>query len=191
MDRPSGEPQGSILPVRGATRRDRALCPRRTRSSQQNDPGRRSRHQAGDRPGPRSIKGVKAGPVKFDTASGNFPKDAAGVPVIDYLGELQTDDKGRLLVLGGRGKSASSNALPASALQMTELSAGGFAGPNVGATRPPAPLLDYANNDTWFDDVSDGPVTAKVKLKSGKQSSCSRRDGCWWVPRISRPSSAA
>jgi hypothetical protein len=119
-------------------------------------------------PGPRSIKGVKAGPVKFDTGSGNFPKDAAGAPVIDYLGELQTDDKGRLLVLGGRGKSASSNALPASALQMTELRAGGFAGPNVGATRPPAPLLDYANNDTWFDDVSDGPVTAKVKLKSGK-----------------------
>lgn len=28
-------------------------------------------------------------------------------------------------------------------------------------------MIEYANNDTWFDDVSDGPVTAKVKLKSG------------------------
>jgi hypothetical protein len=119
-------------------------------------------------PGPRSIKGATAGPVKFDSTSGNWPKDSGGAPVINYLGELQTDGKGRLLVLGGRGTSASSNALPAAPVQMSELTARGFAGPNVGAARPAAPLLDYANNDTWFDDISDGPVTAKVKLKSGK-----------------------
>lgn len=119
-------------------------------------------------PGPRSIKGASAGPVKFDSTKGNWPKDSAGKPVIDYLGELRTDSKGRLVVLGGRGTSASSNALPPSTVQMTELAAGGFGGGPTGAGRPPAPLLEYANNDTWFDDISDGPVTAKVKLKSGK-----------------------
>ena len=94
-------------------------------------------------PGKKSIKGASAGPVKFDSSSGNWPKNSVGAPVIDYLGELRTDSKGRLLVLGGHGKSASS-------------------------VTPPAPLLKYANNDTWFDDISDGPVTARVKLKSGK-----------------------
>ncbi len=94
-------------------------------------------------PGPRSIRGAGAGPVKFDTALGNWPKNAAGTPVIDYLGELRTDSKGRLVVLGGRGTSACS-------------------------VTPATPLLDYANNDNWFDDISDGPVTAKVTLKSGR-----------------------
>jgi hypothetical protein len=122
-------------------------------------------------PGPKSIKSGNAGPVKFDSTSGNWPKDVAGTPVLDYLGELRTDSKGRLLVLGGRGKAVSSNALPPKSgpgSQMAALAAQGYAGPPVGAARPPAPMLTYANNDTWFDDVSDGPVTAKVKLKSGR-----------------------
>lgn len=126
---------------------------------------------AGDRnpklvidPGARSIKGASAGPVPFDAARGNFPKDLAGRPVIDFLGELQTDSKGRLLVLGGRGKSVSSDALPPTATQLAALGGGAPVRPG----RPPAPILDYANNDTWFDDISDGPVTAKVKLKSGR-----------------------
>ena len=55
-----------------------------------------------------------------------------------YLGELQTDDQGRLIVLGGHGKS--------------ERTADG------------KPLFTYANNDYWHDDVSDGPVTASVKI---------------------------
>ncbi len=119
-------------------------------------------------PGAKSIKGPSAGPVKFDTSSGNFPKNAAGAPVINFLGELQTDAKGRLLVLGANGVSVSSNALPPSGIQMAELRARGFAGSATGAGRPPAPLMDYANNDSWFDDISDGPVTATVKLKSGR-----------------------
>ncbi len=119
-------------------------------------------------PGPRSIKGASAGPVAFDSSSGNFPKNLAGTPIIDFLGELRTDSKGRLLVLGGRGKSDSSNALPPDANQMAQLGVAGFTGPAISALRPPAPLLQYANNDTWFDDVSDGPVTARVKLKTGK-----------------------
>jgi hypothetical protein len=54
------------------------------------------------------------------------------------LGELQTDTKGRLIVLGGRGTSKS---VPEG-----------------------AKLSSFANNDKWHDDVSDGPVTAVVTL---------------------------
>ena len=52
-----------------------------------------------------------------------------------YLGQLQTDEKGRLLVLGGRGKSASFDGKPAKT---------------------------FANNDGWHDDVSDGTVRATI-----------------------------
>ncbi len=58
-----------------------------------------------------------------------------------YLGSVLTDDAGRLLVLGGHGVSAS------------------YTG---------AIAVTFANNDTWYDDVADGPVTAQVTL-SGKQ----------------------
>lgn len=58
------------------------------------------------------------------------------VPV--YLGELRTDGGGRLLVLGGRGRSRS---VPAN-----------------------MPLADFANNDFWHDDVADGTVRATVNV---------------------------
>jgi hypothetical protein len=83
-------------------------------------------------PGPRSISGVdvQGGPQhSFDT--GSF----MGAQV--YLGELRTDEAGRLVVLGGRGKSAS----------------------HTGAR-----AVTFANNDGWHDDASDGPVTAKVTI---------------------------
>ena len=62
-----------------------------------------------------------------------------GIQVI--LGELSTDTRGRLLVLGGRGTSAS--------------------------VPPGVPLTNFANNDRWYDDVSDGPVTATVTPPGG------------------------
>ena len=58
-----------------------------------------------------------------------------GKPV--YLGELRTDGVGRLVFLGGHGVSASKD--------------------NTQAT-------NFANNDGWHDDVSDGPVTAQVRV---------------------------
>ena len=58
------------------------------------------------------------------------------------LGEIRTDKHGRLLVLGGFGNSAS-----------------------VNNQRP----VDFANNNGWHDDVSDGPVSASIKLKGSKQ----------------------
>lgn len=57
------------------------------------------------------------------------------IPV--YLGSVLTDDAGRLLMLGGHGVSAS----------YTD-----------------AIAVTFANNDTWYDDVADGPVTAQVNL---------------------------
>lgn len=53
------------------------------------------------------------------------------------LGELRTDPRGRLWVFGGCGKSAS------------------FDG---------SPPTTFANNDGWYDDTSDGPVTAQVRV---------------------------
>ncbi len=62
-----------------------------------------------------------------------------GKPV--YLGELRTDEAGRLIVLGGHGKAASYNNSRA---------------------------VTFANNDGWHDDIADGPVTASVSLE-GKE----------------------
>src|SRR6266404_566868 len=62
-----------------------------------------------------------------------------GTPV--RLGEIRTDKQGRLLVLGGFGHSSSPRNIPINE-------------------------DEFANNDGWHDDVSDGPVTATVRLKS-------------------------
>ncbi len=68
-----------------------------------------------------------------------------------YLGELKTDDAGRLIVLGGRGKSAS------------------FDGSKA---------LTFANNEGWHDDISDGPVTADVTYNGQKLE---RVDPAWVI----------
>jgi hypothetical protein len=100
--------------------------------------------------GARSIAGRSQTPVEFRCGTSSNPSaesvvlGADGNPVISYLGQLRTDASGRLLVIGGQGKSASN-------------------------LSPPAPLTTYANNDNWFDDVGDGPVTATVTLADGSQ----------------------
>jgi hypothetical protein len=53
-----------------------------------------------------------------------------------YLGEVRTDEAGRLVFLGGRGVSASADGKA---------------------------LTTFANNAGWHDDVSDGPVDATVE----------------------------
>lgn len=73
------------------------------------------------------VSGVGARPNRFD--DGKF----MGKNV--YLGEIFTDDKGRLIVLGGHGVSASYDGSRA---------------------------ITFGNNEGWHDDVSDGPVTARV-----------------------------
>jgi hypothetical protein len=82
-------------------------------------------------PGPRRIKGKDQSGKKYAFDNGEF----LGTTV--YLGELRTDHAGRLIVLGGRGVSASADKSKA---------------------------VTFANNEGWHDDVSDGPVTATVTL---------------------------
>ncbi len=57
------------------------------------------------------------------------------------LGEAMTDGAKRLTILGGKGISQSYDG---------------------------AAAITFANNEGWYDDVSDGPVTAKVVL-NGEQ----------------------
>jgi hypothetical protein len=113
-------------------------------------------------PGPRTIRGSQTSSVKFDAATtasvyqpgtgikelANYPKSfPAGsfrnlycpTGPIDTLGELKTDAKGRLLVLGGYGRAC-----------------------GWGSSAPP--LNGDVNNDNWFDDTSDGPVSAVLVL---------------------------
>jgi hypothetical protein len=68
-----------------------------------------------------------------------------------YLGELRTDEAGRLLFLGGRGLSDSFNG---------------------------SPLTTFANNQGWHDDTSDGPVDATVELPDGRILNA---EGAWVV----------
>ncbi len=93
-------------------------------------------------PASKSLTGAAQGPAYFD--DGTFSDVEAGtektVPV--PLGEIFTDETGHLLVLAANGKSGS----------------------------PFNTSIDhYANNPGWHDDLADGPVDAKVTLKSSGQ----------------------
>ncbi len=81
-------------------------------------------------PGPVTITGKDQSGAQYRFDKGRF----LGEPV--YLGELRTDEVGRLLFLGGHGSSRSPF-----------------------GNNPPT---TFANNDGWCDDVSDGPVDAEV-----------------------------
>lgn len=76
----------------------------------------------------------------------NGPNQAAGfntgtiMGILVPLGEMRTQADGALIVLGGSGKSGSFNNQA---------------------------LQTFADNNGWFDDVSDGPVTAVVTLTGG------------------------
>ncbi|GAA3648532.1 LodA/GoxA family CTQ-dependent oxidase [Flavivirga jejuensis] len=126
-------------------------------------------------PGPRTISGVNTPAVAFDkdtTASyyndisktvseiANYPKSFPGDAFNDLiepqgpitsLGELQTDEFGRLIVTGGYGKSA-----------------------NWGKQKLTGPV----DNNGWFDDAGDGPVSAVIVLSDGSQLAV---QGSAWV----------
>lgn len=71
----------------------------------------------------------------------SFPPEGLAPFPINTLGEIRTDDRGELIVVGGFGNSGSTETTPT--------------------------ITHYANNDTWFDDVSDGPVTATIFMEDG------------------------
>jgi hypothetical protein len=98
-------------------------------------------------PGPRIVTNAKRR-ASFDrSGEGNyattFPPEELAPNSIDTLGEMMMDDSGRLLVLGGHGHSGSEK------------------------TGPGEPhITEYANNDGWYDDTSDGPVMARLVMFS-------------------------
>lgn len=90
------------------------------------------------KPGPRTLTGPNQsaafGNGTFTDLNGTQAKTVSNI----YLGGVQTEADGRLLVLAGQGKSES----PWN-----------------------RPLVDFANNDGWYDDVADGPVNATVRMR--------------------------
>ena len=95
-------------------------------------------------PLPRSIAGRSAGPVDLSRGTSATPDEElwptpAPVPAIESLGQLRTDDAGRLIVIPAAG---------------------------IAAGRPKAVIKNYANNNGWFDDVGDGPINATLRLRS-------------------------
>lgn len=89
----------------------------------------------------RGTLSIQPGPRSIDAPGAAGPAyhfdggSFMGIPV--PLGELRTDPRGRLWVFGGSGKSASFDGC--------------------------APTT-FANNDGWYDDTGDGPVTARVRV---------------------------
>lgn len=106
-------------------------------------------------PGPRQVSGkAQAKEFRKNTSVDypeTFPEPVDGLS-IDTLGEIRTDAEGNLLVLGGYGAS-------------------------IGPAQP-AGGWNFANNDGWFDDTSDGPVTAKLVFEGNREVPV---DGAAWV----------
>jgi L-lysine 6-oxidase len=92
-------------------------------------------------PGPRTVSGRNQSTafsrynIPHDYPHGSFPEREPPLP-IDSLGEVRTDDHGRLVVLGGYGHaSGKSN------------------------------IIGLIEGVGWYDDISDGQVTCKVVLQ--------------------------
>ncbi|HKV41440.1 MAG TPA: LodA/GoxA family CTQ-dependent oxidase [Blastocatellia bacterium] len=105
-------------------------------------------------PGPQTVSYADKKHRSAEFAKGKNPGAAQTFPPplnpfsIETLGEVKTnvqDKYDRLIVLGGFGRSGSSKT--------------GFVDPLI---------TQFANNDGWFDDVADGPVTASLALKVKK-----------------------
>lgn len=102
-------------------------------------------------PGPKTVAFQDSKQRQAEFARGQNPGYTQTFPPpltpnsIDTLGELkvtQQNNHNRLVVLGGHGNSGSYKS--------------GFGQPVI---------KNYANNDGWFDDTSDGPVMARIKYK--------------------------
>jgi hypothetical protein len=93
-------------------------------------PAEQRRRRLEIRPGEKSIAGRHAAPVELN--------DPDTLAPIKTLGQLRTDETGRLVFLGGSGS----------------------------AGVPESGEMPYAyNNDGWFDDVCDGSVGATIELR--------------------------
>jgi L-lysine 6-oxidase len=94
-------------------------------------------------PGPRELKGRR---LQVDFSPGtigtyphaSFPKKPTQGHWVRTLGEMRTDDSGRLIVLGGFGHAGGNKS-----------------------------IASFAGADTWNDDISDGPIACTLQLKDG------------------------
>ncbi|NUQ72317.1 MAG: hypothetical protein HUU21_02045 [Polyangiaceae bacterium] len=130
-------------------------------------------------PGPRAILGSSREVVRFDARTPVSFADAAGEIYhnaayaksfpddsftnmlcprgpIDTLGEIRADERGRLIVTGGYGRAAAFRKRDGQAY----------------------PLAADVNNDGWFDDTSDGPVSAVIRFHDGTTAEV---HGAWVV----------
>ncbi|EKU24839.1 LodA/GoxA family CTQ-dependent oxidase [Xanthomonas graminis] len=128
-------------------------------------------------PGPRAIRGTQPQSVRFDKATvASFASAAATIETMPYypksfpddgfsqlytpvgkietLGELRTDEQGRLLVLPAWGRACG------------WLQADGTPFPLIGGLIAPGEYGDV-NADGWFDDTGDGPVSALLVFEDG------------------------
>src|SRR6478609_5061696 len=112
-------------------------------------------------PGPRAIASSAGGAPCRRRRPAILPKDSNG-PLfqpsgpLDSLGELRTDERGRLLVLPAKGRTAAI----------------------YDEYGDPMPLTGDLNNGGWFDDTADGPVSATIVFEDG---SVEQAFGAWVV----------
>ncbi|NES20834.1 MAG: hypothetical protein F6K41_18345 [Symploca sp. SIO3E6] len=98
-------------------------------------------------PGPRTLTGPDQS-AEFSRTSDSsgyamtFPPEGLQPFPIDTLGEIRTDSDGRLIVIGALGNSGTDQTYPL----------------------PEPEDLDYVNNNHWWDDTADGPVSATVTV---------------------------
>lgn len=93
-------------------------------------------------------------PKQFPVYNGEAPENET----IESLGDMETDEFGRLIVVGAYGKAS------------------GFKG--AGIYDPKAELENAVNNDCWYDDTADGPVTAVLVFTDGTSHAV---EGSSWV----------
>lgn len=137
------DPSGTLTPLREITVADAQIEWRVTLAN------RKAAAEGFSVPGPRNpgidTTDLEIKPI-FDPISGSNKVVTASSPGLFrgkevYLGELRTDAQGHLMVLGGRGLSASE---PSG-----------------------SPITNFADNESWHDDVADGPIDALVTFPSG------------------------
>jgi L-Lysine epsilon oxidase N-terminal/L-lysine epsilon oxidase C-terminal domain len=126
------------------------------RNREVDDPAERQQQLIID-PGPRTVRGPNQS--RSFSADDNpdhypvtFPPGSIEPNAITTLGGMRTDETSRLIVLGGFGRS--------------------------GSNRLPPKVDDYANNDGWWDDMADGPVSARLIMDDG---SVAPVEGGAWV----------
>src|SRR5215468_5705549 len=108
-------------------------------------------------PGPQSVNGGDTVTVAHFAIDHDLKQNKPSGETklkIRTLGELRSDADGRLIVIGGMGQSDFDPGLGRETIQ------------------------HFANNDGWFDDMSDGPMDAELTIDGAQATSRRRLGGC-------------